>query len=556
MTGSGTGNLSSVRSELVFLFSNEAANPDRFFQGYFFHESDYVFTERGFDAFRRARGATRPEREDGCYVVAERQQGGDYRFSADYSGFKKLFYFWDSGSWVVSNSLYRIAVHLRRHGYPVVPDNAQLAAMAAEGTFYPSGRGSFFSQLTCFDTVISGVRLVPADSALLIGPSGVRTEKVGHRHGDQGYSTRLEHFIGTWIGRLATLMREPTIRISADLTGGLDSRVVFALLLGALRSSNPGIGKRLQIRSSTASGARRDRAVAAAICRTFDLPLNGRAGRRQTWMNGETSYALWKDLCLGAYHPIYFPGAFPTGNFIHLGGGGGENHRPFYSRFIGAPAADAFVSRRARNIGLRSARAQFETALREAFERIMDGAPEHLDALACHYRHFRNRFHAGREPQYAVSFQPLASQLLDHVTGAAGPGRFRNAQVHYDILHSLVPELLDIPFDARSKRAGRGVRRRLTSVSAPPGVPGNCFTGDPRAFPEALRKRKGTPGAIDCLREDFSGAKAGFATEFLGKTYVERAERALEAAARDGYFRSPIQSKRVAVVMACAMFDA
>jgi hypothetical protein len=538
----------------VFLFSDKTENPDRFFQGYFFYDSDYVFGEGGFEAFCQARGLNRLIREDGCYVQAERQKGGYYRFSADHSGYKKLFYFWDNRFWVVSNSLHRISAHLRQHGYRVLPDSSQLAAMATEGTFYPTGRGSFFSQLTSFDTIIRGVRLVPADCALWIGPSGVRMEKTIH-HLPNDYQDQLGRFINTWIGRLNTLVNDPSVQVSCDLTGGLDSRAVFALLLGAVRGRDSDITNQPQIRSGPGLAAWRDRAIAARICKHFGLSLNGRPGMKPTRLNAQACYALWKDLCLGAYHPINFPSTSASGGIVHLGGGGGENHRPFYSQFPGAPSADTFVARRTQNIVLPSARPGFEVALQRAMDMIMEDSPEHLDALACHYRHFRNRFHFGRDAQYAVTFQPLGSKLLDSATAMAGRSRFRNAQVHYDILYNLKPELLDMPFDRRRKRPGSGVRRNLASIAARPLPSGTCFIDDAHAPPEETRKGKERISAIDPLRDEFRRAKSGFAADFLGNAYIRLAERSLETAARKGKFSGPIRSKRVAAVLACGLFE-
>ena len=308
---------------LVFLFSSTTENPDRFFQGYLFHDADYVFGDKGFEAFCRARGVNRVAGEDGCYIQAEKTDDGFHRFSTDYHGFKKLFYFWDSGFWAVSNSLYQLALHIRRHGYAVEPDESQLAAMTTEGTFYPSGRGSFFSQMTSFDTIIRGVRLVPADCVLWIGPAGVRLENVIHELPDSDYHYQLGHYIDKWIGRLRTLASESSVPIFCDLTGGLDSRAVFGLLLKAIEGNDAVRDKRIQIRCGMSRRARKDHAIANRICRHYGLSLNGRLRRSRRWLNGKTSYALWKDLCLGIYHPIYFPNTFPAGNIVHLGGGGG-----------------------------------------------------------------------------------------------------------------------------------------------------------------------------------------------------------------------------------------
>ena len=216
-----------ITSDWVFLFSSKTQNPDRFFQGYFFHDRDYVFGPAGFEAFREKTGLDRVVREDGCYVLAEKNSEG-FKLSADYSGYKKLFYFWDNGFWAVLNSLFQMVEHLREHRYPVLPNIPQLAAIATEGRFYPSGRGSFFSQMTCFDTIVRGVRLVPVDCALQIGASGARLEKTPYHPCADDYRDRLGHFLNTWIARLHTLMQRPSAQIASDLTGGLDSRAVFA----------------------------------------------------------------------------------------------------------------------------------------------------------------------------------------------------------------------------------------------------------------------------------------------------------------------------------------
>jgi hypothetical protein len=541
-----------VTSDLVFMFASTADNPDQFFQGYFFHHADYVFGDGGFRAFCRARNVERVSREDGCYVQAEKRDGGYYRFSADYHGYKKLFYFWDNGFWIVSNSLYKITKQIRQNGYSLLPNHPQLAAMATEGAFYPSGRGTFFSQLTSFETIVQGVRLCPADCALWIGPSGVRVERFPEEGSDGTYQQQLERFISIWTARLKALAGRRSLQLSCDLTGGLDSRAVLALLLGAIRGSDFGTSDRLRVLCGAGQRVRKDHDVATRICDHFGLSLNGRLVKRPARLNGKSSYGLWKDLCLGTYHPIYFPNMYPTGDTVHLGGGGGESQRPFYERFVGAPTVDTFVARRTRNIGDRSARPGFGDALQQAIDSISYGAPEHVNALTCHYRHFRNRFHGGRDSQYVVKFQPLASKLLDYAAAVAGASRFRNAQMHYDIFYNLESELLDFPFDNWRKRPNRFVRRNITSVTVSALPEGCCFVEDRAPPTEATRKGKETARAVDYLQDEFRLA-ADLAADFLGSTYVRRAARAMRAAASEGSFPTTIESKRVAVVLAYAM---
>jgi hypothetical protein len=219
---------------------------------------------------------------------------------------------------------------------------------------------------------------------------------------------------------------------------------------------------------------------------------------------------------------------------------------------LGAPSAETLVAARTLNIALRAARPEFEAALHQAVDTIMDGAPRRLDVLAAHYRHFRNRFHTGREPQYTVTLPLLASKLLDNCTAVAGEARFRNAQMHYDILFNLKPGLLDFPFDKRRKRPRRVVRQSVTSIHRAVSMPaGACFLGN---APMMSGSRSEDSRAVDFLQAEFSRAKAGFAADFLGSAYIRQAERAVAAATHTNSFSGPVESKRVAVVLAAGMF--
>lgn len=144
---------------------------------------------------------------------------------------------------------------------------------------------------------------------------------------------------------------------------------------------------------------------------------------------------------------------------------------------------------------------------------------------------------------------------MDNVAAVAGTSRFNSAQMLYDLLYNLDSQLLDIPFDDWRKRPGRGVRWNMTSAAVCPMPPGTCFAGKTAAAPKAVRKRRGSVRAIDCLLEEFQQAKSGFASDFLGRAYVQRAESALRQDARVGHFSSTVRSKRVAVVVACGLFD-
>jgi len=519
--------------------------PDELLSGYFFHGADFVLGKAGYAAFRAA-GGPAPLAEDGCYIHALRE-GDGYRFAADYCGYRKIFYIHSPGFWAVSNSLWQIARAMRAAGLEPRPDPVELAAMEAEGTLIPTGRGMFFSQLTTFRTVIEGVRLLPRDSALRIGPGGATELPLPPRPTGQDYAATLARALGLWSARIAGLVQAGW-QLSADLTGGIDSRTVLALLMAGSG------GQALFPRSNLNDRGRADLRVAQDLCRHLGLAHNAPLPQRPPALPAPEAFAAWRDLCLGAYHPIYFPRHRLTPGIAHFGGGGGGNQRSVYDRSVWARLRrlgrpDRFVAARMANLRPAAQRAPYGAALHATLARIASTAPAGMDPLLLHYREFRNRFHAGRTPQYQLSINPLASALLDDCAALAGPARIETAQMFYDMLESLHPGLVERPFDKRHKAIGAARRAALTRVTPDPLPPGRVFADWAPRPPRA----QGGPGLMERMANLYARARP-LAAQHLPARYLAQADRELERARKTGAFSHPNASKRVGVVAAFALF--
>lgn len=530
-----------IRGE-AFLFSSWLEVPDRFFQGYCFVGSDYIFGAEGAEEYLEATGRRVGGGEDGCYVSV-RRCGSQYDFDTDVSGNKKLFYYFESGEWAVSNSLALLVDHVRRNGVALTPNFAQLSA---------AGRGSrspFHNQLSTFSTIANGVRLVPARARLRIGVHGARIEQMKLPQTIGDYRCLINQTVALWQNRFATLLSTEGASIGCDLTGGLDSRVVFALLQRARTALGGAESAHVRIKSGTGPRNAGDLAVAQEICRAYRCELNGRRLATLARRSPTAAYAGWRDLCLGVYHPIYFPGSAPHPLRIAFGGGGGENYRPFYK----GSAGHEFISRRSAVLQPRWLAHQYEVELASTFAYLNSVYPTGHDLLMAHYRQFRNRMHSGRAPQYSVTFSPLGTRLLEEASGIAPPGSLRSGQINYDIISVAMPDLLEFRFDSESKSPSKEVRERLVRGPLSLDVtPGRSFFRAPPA--SALSEGAGTQSVWGLLEAAYQAAcDVAMVNEFWGAEFLGTAGDILSDAVRARSFRHAVDGQPISAVLATAM---
>lgn len=520
-----------MEADTTFLVSKATNNPDRLFLGYCFAGRDYIHGSSGAEAYTKHTGNTIEAGEDGCYITGVRV-GSRHRLATDYWGYKKLFYFHDREFWAVSNSILRLVQHLRERGIRVLPNYAQLAAMTG---------GTPTRQLSSFATPADGVHLLPPDCSLEIGDDKAILHREVRARGRGDYRERLSEFAETWISRIETLLVHSRMRLSSDLTGGMDSRCVFALLLHALHRLGGQQEAALRVNCGAIKGDMRDLKIATRICARYGTPLNSELlpAMRRT---GLEAYSAWKHLCLGQYGPVYFPNASMDPELVCLMGGGGENVRRFYPD----ESIDAFAARCASSITVPWLRHQFTDDIFRAMEYIRGSQPVHND-LILHYTYFRSRFHAGRAPQYRTVFNPLGSRLLAETAEAAGFERVDVSQLHYDIM-STQPDLLRIPFGDPSAAPSARVLSGLTdiSVSQQPN-PGKVFI-DP---PTSHEPSGDSAAPLVCFQREFRAARANsFVRDFLGEPYLQKADTALTAAVANGRFRHANDGQPAGVALA------
>lgn len=474
---------------MIFLFSSFTGLPDRFFSGYAFSDADFVSGLGGAKAFFKDTGRELVAGLDGCYLAIWRDSDG-HRIGVDHAGYKKLFFYNDGRIWGFSNSVKLLADHLQSKGVRLHADPVQMRALEIESTLT--------TQLSSFQTIVSGIVLLPSACEIKV-MDNLATLQYRATQATQSYREALEAFLERWISRLETMILESRVQVVCDLTGGRDSRLVFGLLAKAQERLLINDSSNCFVRSGTAERWKKDLVAARRIAEHYNISLNKEVPTPRGLQKFGTlsSYENWKNLNLAAYYPIYFAPTSSSDFVLHLHGGGGENHRPFYPYttfdqfveiFSCATTVDPMLDYWIANVG-------------ETIRKLKSGAPG-TNEWILHYREFRSRLHGGRSPQYRNVLSPLASIEMERLSNF--PGKSDDAQAHFDVMASLYPELIHFPYDSPLKAPSSANLEKLTvaQVRADPS-PGRCFI---ELDQSTSCSKDGQESALEMLMSDLNRA--------------------------------------------------
>lgn len=435
------------------LLSSYSALPDESFEGYAFVGADFIAESEGYARFRSSGGSIRPG-EDGCYTIFRRTPSG-HEAGTDARGLRKLYLYRAGGSWAVGSSLHDLVAHLRTHDATLSPNLAVLRALGV--------RQALTAQLNSTHTIFHEIELVPSFCTVNIDGAGPQVAPLPHRYESSGYEEALARHLFTWRSRFATLASDPRTTFVADLSGGLDSRVVFAFAhaSGLLDDDSA----RVQIASQERMPD--DFAAAKTIASKYGVVLNGAAKPMRTRTSPERAIENWKHHSLGVYMPVYLsPHAFDPLSVRCHGAGGGT----FRDIFTGTSLSNRLMS----------TKKNFETGTFEEYSSTVLGDLEALSSLRpevdpqkLHYREFRNRFHFGHAPQMRTTFSPLNSILVDAIADRPDAD---DRRTYFDMMDSLVPGLKNLPYDdpakAPKQQAPSDTARRMSQIH---GAPGRVF---------------------------------------------------------------------------------
>lgn len=353
----------------------------------------------------------------------------------DAFGQDAIYYYFNNGVWALSNSFLLLCRNLYEEGIDVSLDYDQAQSLKV--------KHGFTQQLISNDTLIHQVKLLPMDKIMVIDKKERRLkfDKLpGYTFEEYSYCEKIEHYVGRAACINRSLLKYFKGRVTVDITGGVDSRLVLATILAS--------GVDLSdVNFLCAKDAGDDYRVASLLAEKYGFEI-----KNKSFVYGQGSqevlFDFWKLGNLGVYNPVYFPSSTRPQRLIHFHGASGECFRDFYGT-----DAFSYLSKVAKGQNDQDG----VLALNRKFGKFLsctDGPVESSEVMFSHYLHFRSRFHFGRSTfrnlgEYFVS--PLSSLALLSAFRMLSLKEKENRSLLLDVFLMCGHDILDIPFDEESK---------------------------------------------------------------------------------------------------------
>jgi hypothetical protein len=312
---------------------------------------------------------------------------------------------------------------------------------------------------------------------------------------------------------------------TVDLTGGVDSRANFALVQAANRRlGNNGTPPRLKSGSTPSNTI--DLEIATLVANHFGLEVNDNRNIQQLPLAGDESFRMHRDLTMGVYYPLYQPDQGPTPTNIGISGGGGGVHRKTYELHIKRNDVDYFIQRYSQYFNRPEYESEF---IQDGHDFLNTAIQDGEDPLRVLLRDGRVRYHAGRTPRTGVAFTPLHSVGADRTQLLAGYDRIEEGQFNYDIMHSLEPELVTLPYDTERKAPTQAILDRLTNTPIRSDAnPGRVWAPTAHLIPKSADHHQSRP--VEAYKQAFDQAMDNpFVTRFWDQGTLEKAKELMDA---------------------------
>lgn len=525
-----------MNDRTFLIASDRAATSDRFL-GYAFCGSDIVIGEDGRRSYETAPGKQIEFGLDGSYVLI-RRRGKSVEIGTDYNGHGKLFLYRSGRYWAVSNSFFSLVEHVRTQSYPVTLDLAHLSSFHVKNTMGV--------QLLSLRTAVREIELVPTHRILRLEDGNLTSTIRPESEIDQAhsYDEALARFLAEWTSRIVTLINCPA-KLVCDITGGLDSRSVLAIVLAAGKKARDPTLSRVHFNSNASQTE--DFAVAQELAKASGVKLGGGTNlfsdRRPT---GEEAYRRWQQLYLGTYTLLFTPNLDMPKDLFWMGGEGGESVRTFYKCSSARDLLDRIPDP---DIKPEYSKRLFNEAL-EDLATIISEAPFRKDPGRVHYRNFRERFHGARRADYVCAVSPLSGKSSKRIAELATESNIDSGQINRDIVANAAPNLLLVPFDSETKPSGEAVLaqcRRVRDWLADVDTSGQVH-GYEKA--EVSRSTGSQKLFLELLLKDFLDVRDNAkALGLFSDEYLSSAQSLLEKAAKEGKFANIAKSRISAHVL-------
>lgn len=369
-------------------------------------------------------------------------------FKTDCTGQELLFYYKNEHNWAISNSFKKLCEHLHENSVKLTTNYASLIPF--------QGEHSFCEALITDTTVVNEIRILGIKEELEIDENNIlKVKKIKYETPDNLLDIA-EKYIKNWTSRLRTLVDSlPEGAINCDLSGGVDSRLVLALLMASGCDL-----KKIEFVSNPSATV--DLEIAKKIADFYSLNLNNTKKSKRQILSSREKLDLTLYSSLGVYHGFYLPSNIRNEESIHLhGGGGGLFRQVFNHNFeeILLNQAEFFPN---------------SIFLARSIEQLMMFDRKRIDThdlppserSICYFYQTRNRYHFGRDWFKSLDgnlITPLISNDILKMRFLA-KDILDDKELYLLMFLLTAPELLEFEFDKEEKKFSKGSIDKVKNV--------------------------------------------------------------------------------------------
>lgn len=386
-----------------------------------------------------------------------------FEISHDYFGIGKLYYLCGTEKSFVSNSLHLLLLGIAKNNKELSLDIESLLSNFAFGNLQP------FHQIFSSRMLFNDVRLLRVDEVIVVSedrgfeivPAPISSDiseslraELNSEDDREVYDEMLRTALSEIVSNTTSALNHHRYdKVIVDLSGGLDSRLVFSAV-----TSLPELSNKVLINTRKSQIEPKDHLVACTIQQLYsnvgfdDLPVTVTANDLQNpWADHWGFY-------LGNYYS-YSPSLMKKkyqDEVLRLVGSYGEiAARPYYSRRLrggdlDVPSVEEFVERyfeRYSGLSVTASRECIESAKRR-FKDELESLPGRtaLEKFEMHYLYFRNGLHFSPQLRAAYScleWGPLQSKTLFRMKYMFPR---RGTWLQFDAIQGLNPLLAQVPY--------------------------------------------------------------------------------------------------------------
>lgn len=375
-------------------------------------------------------------------------------FGADYFGFQRWYYYQENNQMIVANNYHLLLSVLRAKGIRLQLDVEKACVTLSSVSL------QLLSQNTSREMDMKKAFQVTPDRRLQLAENAwkIKSSELGHLlderipYHEEEYRRQLIEAREEIRQNVRQILEDTRFeQVIVDLSGGLDSRLIYEALLPITQAR-----RKVKINSKDIPGCR-DLEIALKINGQHGLPYND-----FTEVLENQPLTLADARCRSFFLGIYYSYRMMSEVYhepgkVHLNGACGEIlARPYVSRkYLFKPEEKLQETRELANylcgeyspyfaLGKNQLEDAFCNRMARDLESMLGDTP--LEKMECQYMYFRHGYHFSETLTESLHLKPLQSKKMMRLHQMAYRAH-RSIRLQLDMLYALDPAVADMPFD-------------------------------------------------------------------------------------------------------------